>query len=528
MTAERAVLTQLAELDPTRQEPLAGSDQVDATLRWVLAHERTLPAIEAPHHVRRRRLALVGAAAALVLGLAAAGVLPGIITGTGSTAPAAATVPMLAYTEPEGTAARAELEQLADRVRATTDPTPPAGAYRYTRLAGESWSFGRKAPGAPMEPDPLQVSIETWVAPDGSVRQLQKDDGVARYGYGDFAPGDFPPPADLSGTPGEIVQRLTAGAPKDEAAYAALSVYGSSEGRYSAPAASERSAFLDGLATLDVTSYGTVTDRAGRTGLAFGAARHVPYRPDPVPDDPAVAEEMRRWSSPPDLDGHVEEVRVILDRATGELLAVEHIVSGDDDVPMDTVTSYTTFLEDIYVDTMPECGHLGCGANAPPADGASPFPGAVPPPGTTPLTGSEATFLLELARGSDFTFGRLRRLPLPDGSAVEGFLRNLETGTEMTFTYQDETTGGLPADLLDDPEYKPYDASGGLGFIYRTDRAATLRGQSHDGTRTAIVMLNSPGAGELPEADLAFARDVFVPGLITGSAERSAAEEREG
>ncbi|KAE8766041.1 hypothetical protein [Georgenia thermotolerans] len=517
MTPERTVLAQLADLDPTRHEPLADREQVDATLAWVLAHDpvQPEPTGSRPH---RRWVALAGAAAALVLGLAGAHVLPGLITGTGSTA-AAATVPMLAYAQPEGTPARAELEQLADRVRDAADPPPPDGAYRYLRVVGETWAFVKRSPEGSMEADALQLSMETWVAPDGSIRVLQKDDGIARYGYGDFAPGDFPPPADLSGTPDEIVRRLAAGAPKDEAAYAVLSAYVSSVGLYGAYPAAERSAFLDGLAALDVTSYGTVADRAGRTGLAFGAAHHVPYRPHPVPDDPAAAEQMRRSSPPADLDGHIDDVRVILDPVTGTLLAVEHIQSGVDYLPMDTVTGYTTFLEDTYVATMPECGHLGCGANGPPADGDSPFGGGAARPGTEPITGPEANRFYDLTRDSDFTFGRLRRQPLPDGSEVEGFLRNLETGTEMTFTYQDESVGGLPADLLDDPEYTAYDLPGGRGFIYLSDRTATLRGQSHDGTRTAVVTINAPGAGTLANEDLAFARDVFVPGLLRGSAE---------
>jgi hypothetical protein len=511
MTSERTVLAQLAELDPTRHEPLAGQDQVDATLRWVLAQERAEPVAEIAHP-RRRRAALASAAATLVLGLAGASILPGVLSGTGSTAPASATVPMLTYSEPAGTTGNAELTELADTVRsaAAAEPAPAAGPYRYIRHEGERWSFTLMPDGS-MRPDATMIQTERWVAADGSARLLQTDDGRTPYGYDDFAPDQPEPPLDLTGSPQEIVRRLADGAPAEDAASAVLGAYVSTIGLYGQYTAEERAAFLDALATLDVTSYGLVEDRAGRTGIAFGTTRHV--------DDLRVTHPElgpspgREHEQPPlDLDGHVEQIRVILDPDTGELLATESITAGTDYLPMETVTGYNLFLDDTYVDALPECGAIGCRADDP-AD-----PGVAATPEAKPLTGSDGVLFQQLAEGSGFQLGQLLQ-PLPDGPAIEGSLTNPETGTEITFTYRKETTGGLHAALLADHEYQAFDLSPGLGFIHRTGHTVNLRGQERDGTRTAVVTVHAPGADMLPDADVAFAKDVFLPGLIRGTAE---------
>jgi hypothetical protein len=78
MTAnERTILTELADLDPTRDEPIASPEQADETLRWVLAHDRTEPVtVAAIAQPRRRRAVLAGAAAAVFVGALVVGMWP--------------------------------------------------------------------------------------------------------------------------------------------------------------------------------------------------------------------------------------------------------------------------------------------------------------------------------------------------------------------------------------------------------------------------------------------------------------------
>jgi hypothetical protein len=100
--------------------------------------------------------------------------------------------------------------------------------------------------------------------------------------------------------------------------------------------AEDRAAFLDALATTDVTGYGVVTDRAGREGLAFGSA----FR----------------------QHGLVDEHRIIIDPETGEVFGSEDILTG----PLspggrkETVKSYDVLLESGYTDALPDCGDIGC------------------------------------------------------------------------------------------------------------------------------------------------------------------------
>lgn len=347
--AERTILAEIANLDPARGEPLTSPDQADETLRWVLAHDRTEPDTAITHHPHRRRAALVGAAAAVVVGVFAATVLPGVISGAPTRA--AATVPMLIYAEPEGVDARAALERLAVKARASAPEADGSGRYRYLREESEEWIFPEDY-GQTGPPRRLSRGTERWIAPDGSLRELVTRNGMVDGGYQDWT-RPAGPPLDVSGTPEEFLRRVARGEPIDQIGKSLLYAYDSTVGHHGQLPAAERAAYLEALATTDVVSYGAVTDRAGRPGIAFGVTEHYEY----TPPDPEMAD---KFGSTPDLDGSTMDFRVILDPETGELLGTEHIETGNDHLPLDTVTGHTTFLEDTYVDALPECGAIYC------------------------------------------------------------------------------------------------------------------------------------------------------------------------
>ncbi|GAA1638536.1 hypothetical protein [Georgenia ruanii] len=508
MTAEHTVLAQLADLDPTRHEPLAGPEQADATLSWVLAHDRAQPAEVAPP--RRRRVALVSAAAALVLGLAGASTLPGILSGNGTTAPAAATVPMLTYSEPAGTTGNAELAELADKIRsAGLDQPPPAtGPYRYLRHESERWSFTLMADGT-MRQDAISSQLERWVAADGSGRQLQTDNGVARYGYYDFQPGEPEPPLDLTGSAQEIVRRLVGDAPKDDAASTMLGAYVRTIGLYGQYTAEERAAFLDALATLDVTSYGVVEDRAGRVGVAFGTTHHVD---DPRPFNPAQSGPAPVDQPPLDPDGHTDETRVILAPDTGELLAVENITSGIDYLPAATVTGYTLHLDDTYVATMPGEPTQTTG----PPQTTAPAPTAEPMQTVEPLTAPEAAPYKALVEGTGFVPVRIDRNTVGGTPFIDAAFEDRTNGTLLTFALHFDDGAQLQRDAMKDPTYQPFAVPGGAGVIRATEWMVDMRVQSNDGTRMAYIGISeSSPAGSVPAESVEFVRDVLAPKLLT-------------
>jgi hypothetical protein len=349
MTATQStILTEIADLDPARGEPLASPEQADETLRWVLAHDRAEPAADTAHP-RFRRATLVSAAAAVVVGVFAATVLPGVISGAPTRA--AATVPMLIYAEPEGTDARAELERLAEKARTSAPQDAMPGQYRYLREATEEWIFPEDY-GLTGPPRRLTRGTERWIAPDRSVRELLTRNGLVDGGYQDYS-RPLGAPLDVSGTPEEFLRRVARGRPTDEIISMLLSVYSATVSYHGQLPPAERATYLEALATTDVVSYGAVTDRAGRPGIAFGVTEHYEY----IPPDPEMAD---KFPSTPDLDGSTDDFRIILDPETGELLGTEHITTGDDHRPLDTVTGHSTFLEDSYVDALPECGAIYC------------------------------------------------------------------------------------------------------------------------------------------------------------------------
>lgn len=145
MTATvRTILTELADLDPTRDEPLTSPEQADATLRWVLSHDSgALVAGIAPR--RGRRVALVGVVAALLVGALAVGMWP-----RSTSAAYASWVPRPAEANQE--VVRASVDRCPTNVSApraddpddlVTYPTEPViaetrGSYTFVLLIGDN------------------------------------------------------------------------------------------------------------------------------------------------------------------------------------------------------------------------------------------------------------------------------------------------------------------------------------------------------------------------------------------------------
>jgi len=332
MTSERALLHDLTEMDPARGLAALTPGEEEGLRRWVLAHDRVV-ADPVPIRRPRRRLALMGAAAAVALGVAVSGILPGVISGQGATAPAAA-IPMLQYAVPEGVDAAAELERLAVHVRENATPDPTPGPYSYTHYRESTWSSEDRGDGV-IERYPLETERWTWVAADGTSRTRQITDGVPGT-YKDWPAEGHGTRMDLSGTPEQVVRRITGAEPEDRDGWELIEQYLSDVKRYGQFSATERAAFFDALATTDVASYGEVTDRAGRKGVAFGSTF--------------------------EHDNLIDEHRIIVDTDTGEILGSEDVITGLKDASGqdEVVKSYAVLLESGYADGLPECGDIGC------------------------------------------------------------------------------------------------------------------------------------------------------------------------
>lgn len=257
--------------------------------------------------------------------------------GPGPRSAAAVTVPMLEYAQPEGVDGRGPLLELAARIRADARPDPEPGPLLYAHTVTEQWEVERVL-GLEDTLAPYRREETTWVDLATGTRhadvlvnerplehvelELPDADAVAVMWA----------PVDLSGTAGELTARLTERGGSSPAGML-LGQYAAAAQRGGAYAGEERATFFEALAEAGgVLAYGEVTDRAGRTGLAFGVT------------DP----DLEGWP------GYDAEHRVIVDPDTGVVLASEHIVTDVADQPVETVGSYTLVLESGYAGGMPD------------------------------------------------------------------------------------------------------------------------------------------------------------------------------
>lgn len=351
MTAtDDRVLTLASYLDPegTPGDPREQDVAAETTLRRILAEPHstagalasapaTRPPVRRP--ITRRPLVLAGAATALAVGLVTLGGLtPSNLLSTIAIA-RADTPPMLAYSDPGGSDGASPLLAIADAAAAAPE-SPASGTYRYTHW--QEWSFR----GGDNEPDRIApVERWTWLAADGSARTRNAEDGaVGEYmdwpvgGMG-LLPNHW---SRLSGTPEQVTSELE-GAPGSEGsrAFRLIAAYLDILRVSGQPAPEERATVLRALAATDATTYGQVEDRAGRTGIAFGA-----------------------MSPRGDIE---DELRIIVDPVTGEVLASESIMHGLLILgSTSAVTDYFVFLESAWTDDLPACGDIGCRTMPPP------------------------------------------------------------------------------------------------------------------------------------------------------------------
>ena len=344
-----ATLARVAEMNPAPDTALLNEDEraIAAANLHKITHQSPADAQSAVGKFTRarrralvRRVGVAGLAGALTFGgaTAATGVTPsGLATGIGALT--ATTPPMLSYVGANQSAADV-LESIAG---ATADDfaSTSSGEYRYVHW--QAWSM-RHGDG---EPDRIApVERWAWLADDGTARTHGIEDGRSK-GYLDWPVGGYAVPMTervvLTDNADAAAKALT-GATSAEAAdaYQLLDRYtqlAQIEGL--GADASARVGFLRALAATDVVAYGQATDRAGRTGQAFGAS----------------------WEH----DGLRNEIRIVVDPATGHLLAKESILHGPWILgSTSTVVDYVTYLENNRTPTLPECGNIGCTTMPPP------------------------------------------------------------------------------------------------------------------------------------------------------------------
>lgn len=344
-----ATLARVAEMNPAPDTALLNEDEraIAAANLHKITHQSAADAHSAVGKFARarrralvRRVGVAGLAGALTFGgaTAATGVTPsGLATGIGALT--ATTPPMLSYVGADQSAADL-LESIAD---ATADDSASTSSDQYRYVHWQAWSMR----GGDGEPDRI-VPVErwSWLADDGTARTHGIEDGRSE-GYMDWPVGGYAVPMTervvLTDDADAAAKALT-GATSAEAAdaYQLLDRYtqlAQIEGL--GADAPERVGFLQALAASDVVAYGQVTDRAGRTGQAFGAS----------------------WEH----DGLRDEIRIVVDPATGQLLAKESIIHGPWILgSTSTVVDYVTYLENNRTPTLPECGDIGCTTMPPP------------------------------------------------------------------------------------------------------------------------------------------------------------------
>lgn len=336
-TTDRTLLARLADLDPARHEAPTPPEEAEATLQSVRAHDRT----EQPHakgHVGRRKI-LVGAAAAVALAVVGSVTLPSLLGE--SVIPPAAAIPMLDYSQPDGTDATADLNHLADQLRGPSG-ADEAGRYHFEhrRYVGYSMHEVEVSEGY-WEVDRLELSeVDSYYWVDTT------DFSGGSRDVGDGAGPTFTIPAgeaagqgDVPDTPQALYDLIMLNNDQHQRfpGHYLIDAYNHQANRLGHD---DRATFLGAIALADdVTLYGQVTDRNGRDGVSFGASR---------------TEE--------DEEGETIEIELItiIDPSTGKVLETDTIYPNDLPGAPDVVEEYELVVESRYTDTLPLCGKDTC------------------------------------------------------------------------------------------------------------------------------------------------------------------------
>nr|BFE77818.1 hypothetical protein GCM10020093_004190 [Planobispora longispora] len=274
------------------------------------------------------------------LATAAAATVVAVLSSLDRAAPAHAATPApLAYAGAGGRPVREALLEIAERAARLPDDTG-AGRYLYTRTRG--WHLGSAVNGRSVRSAVVPVVTERWTAPDapGRVRtvtsspEFPSEESLAAWAA-EGRPGlrpqvsdetlDLRPrwnPDDLAPDPEALGAALGWGGPP-EAGEAELLMTIADLYREQPVRPAVRGAALRLLSGLTGLRYeGTVTDRAGRAGVAV--------------------------SLDSDHGGLPNRHTLIFDGRTGVLLGEERtltVTAGELDVPVPSVISYTLFMD---------------------------------------------------------------------------------------------------------------------------------------------------------------------------------------
>ena len=316
-----AVRTVMGRVDPAadRYSDAATSPGGVALLEQVTG-EQPRPAGVMPTPRRRHGRRVVVVAVASVAAVLA--VVFGLVPHVGRSTPAAyaATPPLLHYQATPGLPAAAVLlRQLADR--ADAQPVPPAGRYHFLNI--KSWSLWTRVDSAGEGHSRVVPSTaQSWIADDGSGRVVQVQDG--HHQTRTLGPGEWARMYDVAGLstdPAVLAGQLAVGHPTANGVAERL-VAVTDLWKQQAPPPAPQAAMLRVLATQPgLVNRGTVTDRAGRTGVA-------------VSIDSSYTGLPTRYT-------------LILDPTTGMLLDYEEMLTttaGKLNVPIPSVVSYTVWI----------------------------------------------------------------------------------------------------------------------------------------------------------------------------------------
>jgi hypothetical protein len=211
---------------------------------------------------------------------------------------------------------------LALSAAAARQPAPaPSGRTQYAYVRREWWRLAARRSGKPPPAKVLPTVTQSWTAPDGAGRILRitAHPGASRTEDATVAAGH--PLPGLSTRPAVLVGRFGFGYPTSTPPAGEFVRFADLADSQPVPPAVEAT-ILRLLARIpDVVNSGTVTDRAGRPGVAV--------------------------SLQSDYTGTEILYTLIFATATGQILEADETLTGDPgalDVPQGSVIAYTTFL----------------------------------------------------------------------------------------------------------------------------------------------------------------------------------------
>lgn len=322
----------VAALDPRPGRPLPELDRRTLEDLTTILASGAPPAEPAP---RRQPAPLLGrwyfaVSAAAVLAVLMVLISPSAGPGGAGTALAATPPPLTYQPLPPGTDPLAVLDQIAQATATLPDDT---GTGRYAHLTSRGWHLWTSVAGQRVTSQVVPQLSESWFSADGAGRTLTTVEQPGKRPHREderYEPGQLAGTPDLRARPSDdrlLAEQLERGHPVHngpaERLVAIKDTYRQVPVR---PAV--RAALLRYLAdTPTLTATGTVTDRAGRDGLAV--------------------------SLESDYSGLPTRYTLIIDPDTGRLLASEDTLTttpGALNVAIPSVIGYTTFLTAQYTD----------------------------------------------------------------------------------------------------------------------------------------------------------------------------------